>query len=190
MALTSVSNGPTGQISSARALPANRHTRRSHPFPQYSQSVTILLAMRRLSSQTVDELASANANKENRYETHVPCYVGCAGGYCRRHQSGAQRRARSADVDRNRVCISGGSHQSASQAKTRGYISQSGCWVVAEDTQASTVWLLTPPGHPAYPSLVKRTLVNSADGAYFETNVRCFASQEVCDKFFGSSQKL
>ena len=62
-------------------------------------------------------------------------------------------------------------------------------WVVAEDTQASTVWLLTPPGHPAYPSIVKRTLVNSADGAYFETNVRCFASQEVCDKFFGSSQK-
>jgi hypothetical protein len=66
---------------------------------------------------------------------------------------------------------------------------QSG-WVVAEDTQASTVWLLTPLGHPAYPSIVKRTLVNAANGAHFETNIRCFASKKVCDKYFGSSNSI
>lgn len=58
-------------------------------------------------------------------------------------------------------------------------------WTVAEDMQAATVWLFTLPGHPAYPSMVKRTLVNRPGGAYFETNVRCFASQEICDRYFG-----
>jgi hypothetical protein len=59
-------------------------------------------------------------------------------------------------------------------------------WLIAEDIHSSTVWLLTLPGHPAYPSIVKRALINSADGAYMETNVRCLASEDVCDKFFGS----
>lgn len=58
-------------------------------------------------------------------------------------------------------------------------------WMVAEDTQAHTVWLFTPPGHPAYPSMVKRTLVNKSEGAYFDTNVRCLASKDMCDKYFG-----
>jgi hypothetical protein len=59
-------------------------------------------------------------------------------------------------------------------------------WLIAEDLESSTVWLLTPPGHPAYPSIVKRALVNGPDGTYMETNVRCLASEDVCDKFFGS----
>jgi hypothetical protein len=58
-------------------------------------------------------------------------------------------------------------------------------WVVAEDRENMTVWLLTPPGHPAYPSMVKRVLVTEADGTYFETNVRCLASKVTCDRFFG-----
>jgi hypothetical protein len=33
-------------------------------------------------------------------------------------------------------------------------------WIVAEDLGASTVWLITPPGHPAYPSIVRRMLAN------------------------------
>lgn len=60
-----------------------------------------------------------------------------------------------------------------------------GGWVVAEDMPAFTVWLFTPPGHPAYPSMVKRTLVNGPGGAYFETNVRCLASKDICDRYFG-----
>jgi hypothetical protein len=58
-------------------------------------------------------------------------------------------------------------------------------WMVADDKEALTVWLITPPGHPAYPSMVRRKIVNGPGGAYFDTSVRCFASQEVCDKFFG-----
>jgi len=59
-------------------------------------------------------------------------------------------------------------------------------WVVAEDMAVFTTWLFTPFGHPAYPSMVKRAVVNKADGAHMQTSVRCFASKEVCDNFFGS----
>jgi hypothetical protein len=62
---------------------------------------------------------------------------------------------------------------------------QSG-WIVAEDLAAHAVWLLTPPGHPAYPSIVRRMLVNGPSGATMNTDVQCFASQETCDKCFGS----
>ena len=58
-------------------------------------------------------------------------------------------------------------------------------WTVAEDLEAFTVWLLTPTGHPAYPSIVRRTLINGPDGAYMDTNIRCVASKETCDKFCG-----
>jgi hypothetical protein len=58
-------------------------------------------------------------------------------------------------------------------------------WIVAQDLDAFTTWLLTPAKHPAYPSIVRRTLVNSKDGASMETRIRCFASKETCDKYFG-----
>jgi hypothetical protein len=60
-------------------------------------------------------------------------------------------------------------------------------WIVAEDPEGPVAWLLTPPGHPAYPSIVKRAIVNRDDGAYFETHIRCLASKDVCDSFFGGN---
>jgi len=64
---------------------------------------------------------------------------------------------------------------------------EEGGWTVAEDENGLVLWLLTPRGHPAYPSIVRRTIVNRADGAHFETAVRCFASKDVCDQFFGAN---
>lgn len=60
-----------------------------------------------------------------------------------------------------------------------------GGWIVAYDSAAIVSWLLTPKGHPAYPSIVKRYVVNSASGASMATDVRCFAAKAVCDKYFG-----
>ena len=59
-------------------------------------------------------------------------------------------------------------------------------WIVAEDSAAFTVWLITPPGHPAYPSIVRRMIINKSTGAYMDTAVQCLASKETCDKFFGN----
>ena len=60
-----------------------------------------------------------------------------------------------------------------------------GGWTVAYDPEAIVSWLLTLPGHPAYPSIVKRYVVNRADGAYMASDTRCFAAKAVCDRYFG-----
>jgi hypothetical protein len=62
-----------------------------------------------------------------------------------------------------------------------------GGWIVAYDDAAIVSWLLTPKGHPAYPSIVKRHIINSADGASMATEIRCFAAKATCDKYFGGS---
>jgi hypothetical protein len=58
-------------------------------------------------------------------------------------------------------------------------------WLVANDSDAIVVWLFTPLGHPAYPSMIKRHIVNGPDGAYMDTAIRCLASKAVCDQYFG-----
>jgi len=63
-----------------------------------------------------------------------------------------------------------------------------GGWIVADDSAAIVVWLLTPVGHPAYPSIVKRHIVNSTAGAEMATDIRCFAPKLTCDKYFGGNQ--
>lgn len=60
-----------------------------------------------------------------------------------------------------------------------------GGWIVAYDSEAIVSWLLTPRGHPAYPSIVKRHIVNNAAGAEMATNIRCFATKAACDRYFG-----
>ena len=58
-------------------------------------------------------------------------------------------------------------------------------WLVADDSKAIVIWLFTMPGHPAHPTMIKRHIVNGADGAYMDTAIRCLASKAVCDKYFG-----
>lgn len=73
----------------------------------------------------------------------------------------------------------------ALRAKPGVTFKEEGGWTVAYDPEAIVSWLLTLPGHPAYPSIVKRYIVNEADGAYMAADTRCFASKVVCDRFFG-----
>jgi len=60
-----------------------------------------------------------------------------------------------------------------------------GGWIVAYDAKGIVSWLLTPMGHSAYPSIVKRHIINSAAGAEMATEIRCFADKATCDKYFG-----
>jgi len=73
----------------------------------------------------------------------------------------------------------------ALRAKSGVTFRNEGGWIVAYDDAAIVSWLLTPPGHPAYPSIVKRHIVNSAAGADMATEIRCFATKTVCDNYFG-----
>jgi hypothetical protein len=61
-------------------------------------------------------------------------------------------------------------------------------WLVANDSNAIVIWLFTPAGHPAYPSMIKRHIVNGPGGAYMDTAIRCLASQVVCDRIFGDKK--
>jgi hypothetical protein len=54
-----------------------------------------------------------------------------------------------------------------------------GGWIVAYDPETIVSWLLTPVGHPAYPSIVKRHTVSGESGANMATDIRCFATKAV-----------
>ena len=58
---------------------------------------------------------------------------------------------------------------------------------IVEDLNGPTpaVWIFFPKEHPAYPSVIRRSIANSAAGASVETNVRCEAAKDVCDRYFG-----
>src|ERR1700758_2015257 len=62
---------------------------------------------------------------------------------------------------------------------------------IAEDLDAPTpaVWIFFPKTHPAYPSVIKRSISNTVNGAFMDTTVRCEASKEVCDKYFGGKKE-
>lgn len=55
-------------------------------------------------------------------------------------------------------------------------------WIVAASDKLRTVWSFPPKGHPAYPSYVKREVVEKDGSIYIETNVRCGAEKSKCDK--------
>jgi hypothetical protein len=55
-------------------------------------------------------------------------------------------------------------------------------WIVFSDRAARTIWLFVPKGAPAYPTVVKRSIVQQGgDAAVIQTNMLCEASKSACD---------
>jgi hypothetical protein len=65
-----------------------------------------------------------------------------------------------------------------------------GGWTIFSDTAAMTFWSFTPPGHPAYPSAVKRSVESKDGSAYLVMKVRCEASKSACDQLVLDFQQL
>jgi len=65
-----------------------------------------------------------------------------------------------------------------------------GGWTVAEDTAAYTIWSFPPEGHPAYPSVVKRQIVQENAGSSIKMSVHCQASKQACDDLVRSFEEL
>jgi len=63
-------------------------------------------------------------------------------------------------------------------------------WTVAEDTAAYTIWSFPPTGHPAYPSAVKRQIVQENAGSSIQMSVHCEASKQACDDLVRSFEEL
>jgi hypothetical protein len=55
-------------------------------------------------------------------------------------------------------------------------------WTTASDKSHNTVWSFPPVGNPAYPSAVKRMVVQDGKGVSMKMDVLCQASQNACDK--------
>jgi hypothetical protein len=65
-------------------------------------------------------------------------------------------------------------------------------WTLAmvEGSDTVTLWSFAPPGHPAYPSAVKRQLVNEPGGVSIKMDVHCEASKSACDDLVRSFEQL
>ena len=63
-------------------------------------------------------------------------------------------------------------------------------WTVAEDRSHSSFWSFPPEGDPAYPSAVKRIVVQTAAGINLEMKVLCQSTQAACDKLVADFNAL
>ena len=61
-------------------------------------------------------------------------------------------------------------------------ITTQGGWMVGDDERAGVIWSFAPFGYPAYPSVVKRVIVDKPDGIYIAMDVACEATKAACDK--------
>lgn len=63
-------------------------------------------------------------------------------------------------------------------------------WTVAEDAAAYTIWSFPPVGHPAYPSAVKRQVVQEHGGSSMQMTVHCEAAKQACDDLVRTFEEL
>jgi hypothetical protein len=69
-------------------------------------------------------------------------------------------------------------------------VTQKDGWTIVQDDANRTLWSFTPPGHPAYPAVVKRALVNKEGGTAIELNALCQADKATCDKLIEDFRTL
>lgn len=64
-------------------------------------------------------------------------------------------------------------------------------WTIVETTDRTgeVLWSFTPLGHPAHPSVVKRTISEQGDEVSIDTRIRCEAAPAACDRLFDESVK-
>jgi hypothetical protein len=78
----------------------------------------------------------------------------------------------------------------AMRAKSGVKVSVQGGWTIVDDRGNSALWSFTPPGHPAHPAVVRRT-VTEKDGAIFvQMGGLCEAAKPPCDKLMAEFREL
>jgi hypothetical protein len=64
-------------------------------------------------------------------------------------------------------------------------------WTIANDSRNYAQWSFTPPGHYAYPAVVKRIIKQSADGNVFiQMTALCQAEKSPCDRLIEEFEQL
>jgi len=67
---------------------------------------------------------------------------------------------------------------------------EQGGWTIANDERNRTIWSFAPIDNPAYPSVVKRTLVQTDLGFNLDMTVLCEARKPACDKLVADFKAL
>jgi hypothetical protein len=63
-------------------------------------------------------------------------------------------------------------------------------WTIAADAASQTLWSFAPAGNPAYPSVVRRQVVQVGEQISVKTNVLCEAAKRDCDDLVRSFEQL
>ncbi|MGJ5175594.1 hypothetical protein ACQR16_03165 [Bradyrhizobium oligotrophicum] len=67
--------------------------------------------------------------------------------------------------------------------------SQSG-WIVFEDSAAQSVWSFPPSNHAAYPTAIRRRIVQQGNDIFVKMDVRCEAAKPACDAVVAEFARL
>lgn len=78
----------------------------------------------------------------------------------------------------------------ALRTRTDVAISSHGGWTIVTDSGRRTFWSFTPPGHPAHPAAVKRTVVEKDGAIFIEMGALCQSERVACDKLISEFQAL
>ena len=71
------------------------------------------------------------------------------------------------------------------------FAEQSGWTVVASRENGNAVqWFFTPDGHPAHPSVVKRTIAEQDGTGYVDLVVLCHVRQDTCDRLLDDFKQV
>jgi hypothetical protein len=63
-------------------------------------------------------------------------------------------------------------------------------WSIFEDSAAKAVWSFPPPGHAAYPSAIRRRIVQDGNDIFVAMDVRCEAAKPACDAVVADFESL
>jgi hypothetical protein len=63
-------------------------------------------------------------------------------------------------------------------------------WLGFSDSRNKAIWTFAPAGHPAYPAVVKRVMIQDGNAVKVKTTAKCEAPKEACDKLLAEFRAL
>jgi len=78
----------------------------------------------------------------------------------------------------------------ALRARPNVLFSEQRGWTIAEEPAARIIWSFAPSGHPAYPAVVRRRVVQRNGSVLIHTDVMCGSTKLNCDALVRDFQHL
>ncbi|MGJ5208075.1 hypothetical protein [Bradyrhizobium sp. HKCCYLR20261] len=63
-------------------------------------------------------------------------------------------------------------------------------WTIFEDLESGAVWSFSPEGHTAYPTAIRRRIVQEGDDIFIEMDIRCEAVKPACDSVAAEFERV